>query len=856
MIILKIHVENYGKISGFDKAFGGGINEVFENNGFGKTTLASFIKAMFYGLAPYRSNGKEFNDRRKFYPFNGGKFGGSLDFEYNGDNYRIERFFGKKSDLDDECKIYKNSVPTSELDPVPGLKVLGLDEESFVRTLFIDSEIADISSTGTINGLLGEFVTDSDGVSYEDALSKLEAARKKYRAAKGNNDLISNAKAEISDLKTKIENIEKEGLALENYYAELKKLTETEKELSVKLKEASSKNVEIEKWKTYRKLKADEEGKLAELKAYAEKYPRGIPDEKEIARTDELVSTVEKLRAKRESLVFAEDKKVRLQAYTRTFASGTPSDDAFRKLNSTISEITLRKNEIENLKGKENARETELDKKFKDINLSAALENAERAAENFREKEEIYRQSIAIAPAQSCRNEKKSGGFAIVSAIVSFAILVAGLILAFAVGGNIATVGYIAAAVGLIGLALSVVLIVNGNKNRKKTQDNTESMAKIRADVDLAGENLREILVPLGYYSRNGVMFDYAKFKAEADEYFILKNESASRRKMLAEKSEQVLKATESVRNFLSRFLGDADENDLENEFFRLKNMVAEYRRLFDEQSETAKKYKAAEAEELEAKKEISAFFNRYGLLVNDDEKKQLKNLEADLSNILRLKNECVRLKNTAADYREKNNLAVEPTGEVLSTDELSSRFNLCQRAIAVKRSEISAAESVYETLSENKNKLAIAEENLKTYNEKREIIALAEVYLKAADEKLQQKYVAPVKDAFVKYSLPLEKALGEKIVMNKDFRIFFESGGEIRDDKHLSSGQRCILSLCFRLSLIENAFGDEKPFLIMDDPFVNLDKEHIAKVTEFLKEIAKNEQIIYFCCHESRRLL
>ena len=41
-----------------------------------------------------------------------------------------------------------------------------------------------------------------------------------------------------------------------------------------------------------------------------------------------------------------------------------------------------------------------------------------------------------------------------------------------------------------------------------------------------------------------------------------------------------------------------------------------------------------------------------------------------------------------------------------------------------------------------------------------------------------------------------------------------------------------------------------------MDDPFVNLDKEHIAKVTEFLKEIAENEQIIYFCCHESRKLL
>ena len=41
-----------------------------------------------------------------------------------------------------------------------------------------------------------------------------------------------------------------------------------------------------------------------------------------------------------------------------------------------------------------------------------------------------------------------------------------------------------------------------------------------------------------------------------------------------------------------------------------------------------------------------------------------------------------------------------------------------------------------------------------------------------------------------------------------------------------------------------------------MDDPFVNLDETHIAKVADFIKEIAKNEQIIYLCCHRSRKIL
>lgn len=63
------------------------------------------------------------------------------------------------------------------------------------------------------------------------------------------------------------------------------------------------------------------------------------------------------------------------------------------------------------------------------------------------------------------------------------------------------------------------------------------------------------------------------------------------------------------------------------------------------------------------------------------------------------------------------------------------------------------------------------------------------------------------------------------------------------------------ILSLCFRFSLIENAFPGDKPFVVMDDPFVSLDKEHIERAAAFLQEISQETQIIYLYCHESRKL-
>ena len=55
------------------------------------------------------------------------------------------------------------------------------------------------------------------------------------------------------------------------------------------------------------------------------------------------------------------------------------------------------------------------------------------------------------------------------------------------------------------------------------------------------------------------------------------------------------------------------------------------------------------------------------------------------------------------------------------------------------------------------------------------------------------------------------------------------------------------------RLSLIDSLFESEKPFVILDDPFVNLDKTKIKNAINMLKNVSKKYQLIYFICHESR---
>lgn len=65
MKIKSLYISSFGKIKNYSLDLTGGINCIFENNGWGKSTLSVFIKAMFYGLNDTKRNVLE-NERIKF----------------------------------------------------------------------------------------------------------------------------------------------------------------------------------------------------------------------------------------------------------------------------------------------------------------------------------------------------------------------------------------------------------------------------------------------------------------------------------------------------------------------------------------------------------------------------------------------------------------------------------------------------------------------------------------------------------------------------------------------------------------------------------------------------------------------
>ena len=78
MKLLKCYIENFGKLHKFEYEFKDGLNIINEQNGFGKTTFATFIKSMFYGLDAGTNVKTENSERKKYYPWQGGIYGGNI----------------------------------------------------------------------------------------------------------------------------------------------------------------------------------------------------------------------------------------------------------------------------------------------------------------------------------------------------------------------------------------------------------------------------------------------------------------------------------------------------------------------------------------------------------------------------------------------------------------------------------------------------------------------------------------------------------------------------------------------------------------------------------------------------------
>ena len=711
MILKSCHIENFGIISNKDYDFQGTLNTFFEKNGSGKSTLATFLKVMFYGMKT--STKATFSDRQHYFPYSGGKFGGSLTFEKDGKTYRIERVFDVKSETKDSVRVYENGELLENLTDGIGEKFFGLDENSFKKTIFFGENDEEVISTSTINARLNNFVYDLGDGGYDKAITILDKQRKFYKLDKGSGGELFAIKEKIIACKREIERLSAIENSLPHKYQEIQELSKKVKALQEKYDELQKNKVGSAKLNHYKNLLQIAKENKDKAQTLLQRFNGKFLDDGDQEILTQSNKRLDELKGEKRAYEISEEKKNKLEI-----------------LNSSLKDLTAQK-----------------------------LDDAKRYYLNF--------ENFKHQPSNSLK----------ISAIISFAL---GIILMIILSAMKISWGFIFALVGaLVG---GFLLFIDYKNNGKKLNDiKNEQLNKTRTFLLNYGENAEDALL------------GFSNLQAKLIEYDSLYNEIS----LIKEKFEKTQK-------------------EIEIESIKIQTILSKYGDITD--------LLAFITTSKTARNEYSTFVDNYNKYL----------LEAQ-------------------NYYEQNDL--KNCVEISNFDEIPLKEELenLKNSLALKEKDINNLELEIDGLSNALAQLSNLEEKLKSATFKHECIIKTLQILKDSSRKLNDKFVAPIKDRFLHYSKITEKTLGEKVEMDKNYKVYFERGGEMRSDSHLSAGQKAILNLCLRLSLIDNVFGANKPFIVIDDAFSLLDSEHLSNIKKLINELSKEFQILYFTCHESR---
>lgn len=202
MRLIRCHIENFGKLHDYTIDFEKGANVICEENGWGKSTLAAFIRAMFYGLEGERKRSIEENERKRYTPWQGGVFGGQLTFEVDGKEYTVTRTFNEQDEF--ELRDAKTNLISGDYSSKLGEELFKVDRESFMRTVFIGQADCETSVTDDINAKIGNLTDNSNDLnSYEAASARLKDLLNSLTPSRKTGS-ISQRKNEITELDRKV----------------------------------------------------------------------------------------------------------------------------------------------------------------------------------------------------------------------------------------------------------------------------------------------------------------------------------------------------------------------------------------------------------------------------------------------------------------------------------------------------------------------------------------------------------------------------------------------------------------------------------------------------------------------------
>ena len=801
MKLINCYIENFGLLHAANFNFSKSLNCCISENGTGKTTLTAFIEAMLYGIGDTRRQALDENPRKKYMPWQGGKFGGSLTIEVGKKKYIIERSFGQRP-ADDTFRLIdadSGRVSNDYGDDI-GEKLFGIDRDGFLRTAFLsEKNLQGKNDNKSISAKLSDLVgVDGDVGGFDDALKLLEDRRKFY-FKKGNTGEIANVKERILECQRKMD-----------------ALLVLEQEVSQKEANLIELNKEKQRLKLYeqeQKNKLDSINRQRERQAHEDRY--------------------------RAMLEATSKENDRLESAKVFFANGVPSTEAIDAARDAYYEADRLKREALSEKGNEEY--VELADFFKNSTGFAEISDAERYAELAEERSrEItsiengtddisYKMSRIFngAPPKksdidSAEKSSKPNMLKFLAIALGVAVAIGGLVI-----GNIP--GYVLLITGAIIAICSLFLLKNTTKSKE-----------LAVLIEKYGDGNRDDKLAL------------EKIKSKLANYDDLADDRRKRADQLKDEYERY---TLKVYAFLEKF-PHVDETTPLNAVKYIKRKYNQYYALGQagEVAASGKLEKLKRSEELA--RSAQSFIQRFPITTASpfteirDNLNQYNYLKASVQ---RMVNDCEMY---AVQYnvtgKSLANAAEDEAAIHASLTEIAEKSRALTASSALLEREVNIARSEIDKKDEYEMAKAELEELYNKHTDSLDIIKKTSLYLKEACDNITSKYLGKTKEKFEEYSKLIAGIDGD-YTLNTSFELTKNERGESHGIESYSRGTRDLYALGLRFALVDALYENESPFIILDDPFIALDDAKLERAKSTLKSIAKNKQILYFTCAQSR---
>ena len=942
MKLLRCFIANYGCLHHFTCEFTSPIHIICKPNGWGKSTLISFLCSMLYGLESSSRRSIADNERKHYTPWQGGTFGGSIEFEANGSFYRAERTFGSREKEDTFCLYNLHTMqPSQDFSGNLGQELFGIDRSGFLHTICIPQGSLSAECNDSITArLCGIMESQDDILQYEKAISSIDSVLRTYvkTGKRGRIDTLLQEEDQVAQQLLRTAEASHQAAAVMDQIAALE---EQKNSCTLELEHLRKKihhKVQQSLYAHYRTLQSHLQDAESALEQDEPFFHDQFPDPDDITLYLEQCTELSELENQYRETCLSETQNQEYHFLQTVFAADMGScdtdfsDTVFPDMNFSdlnFSDMGFSDNPSDNFSDRQKKLllNSSLYQMEAGILFSSDMEySVESAASSpineeqlsvindarnqfFRfqslqsdfskanaECKELQQKLSEIHDRLSNSGQQDSGAGGSLTALFFLPVLLC--ILIFAVlcfAFSFPAAGIIFSLMELAWILYGLYLYMKHRKDisvdeQRKNQLSvllhekqqqcsafSDSMQTCTTHISTCfrqlnlpdpGDALTEencLLLLNQYYEQ---MRNQRQLRVHREKQIARQKEFYARlKKKYLDYNRLVLSQQRNRQNFydiiqnISGFLSpyytlpkEISSSFLENRLFDLQTRLSRYLTAMNHM-------KAASAEIHSFLYEHPDFDNSGQELPESDQHPSAdgqKTAESDRNPSAVGQKTAEPEHNPSGDGQKTTADISDTMGDMESLPQLQQQeyriqehLDFCTAEIVKMQSELLPLQSLADTrsgLEDRKAHLTKQIENCRTHYH---TLSLTSQYLKQARDQFTGHYLKSIENHFQHYISLFGREILSGITLDSDFRALIPDHGILYHTDWFSKGTQDLIHFCIRLSIITDLYPDETPFLILDDPFVNLDDSARRQAAEILNRLSDKWQIIYFTCHE-----